>query len=696
MFEQFIEALEKDFAAINDPWEKIDRINKYLDNSRSWDTELSLKWIETGLKLGTSVGYERGIFLLLIHKVFVLTLKPNIKMAEEVLEQSKGLFAGEEKWPIEAAYFYHARGVLEMDIGLTEVALESLNKSVLIARKHKVWRVQVSSLNTIGIIYLDDGRFTEARTVLLKALDAGHKEEFALGYISVCNNLGSTYRELKEYTKSRKYLEYGIKKAEELAHSTMLSSLSQEMALLYEDEGNTELAASFYKDSIKYIGGIDYLTSQVIIDYGRFMLKSPDTAEEGIELLNGIISSLDGVRSNSYLTNALEILLNYYEENSMDNESLKIYRKIVEIKKDSTKLQKSSEKRQIERELSLSWSRHIDSIFDAGRMMLEPSSLREIFEIFRMSEPFIKSSPVALLAEKDPDSEEIKVIAYRGNKYFPDYFIKIDDPDSMIAYSMRTGRNVIVRDINTESHFFTRKVRQFDPESGHPLVQSLVCIPFEREGKQCLVSIQKYEINAYERSEINLLKGLITFLGIALDAADKNEKIALLSTRDPLTNLYNRREFSRLAERCRAAHMRSRSSFRIAILDLDHFKVINDKYGHKVGDDCLVAFSELLRDILRRGTDIYARYGGEEFIILFVCADAPSSYDIIEKIRKETEALIIDADGIKVKMTVSIGIAESDENYDLDVLIERADKAMYQAKERGRNRSVLARPSKTD
>ena len=155
-----------------------------------------------------------------------------------------------------------------------------------------------------------------------------------------------------------------------------------------------------------------------------------------------------------------------------------------------------------------------------------------------------------------------------------------------------------------------------------------------------------------------------------------------LATTDLLTGLNNRRAFMDAAE---TAVSQSRGI--LMMLDLDHFKRINDTYGHTVGDDCLRAMAEVLREQLR-SEDIVGRLGGEEFGIFLVDAPLDAARKIGERLSAGTEHNLKDADRV-VNITASIGAVEMPANDNLETILTLADMAMYQAKESGRARLVF-------
>lgn len=178
--------------------------------------------------------------------------------------------------------------------------------------------------------------------------------------------------------------------------------------------------------------------------------------------------------------------------------------------------------------------------------------------------------------------------------------------------------------------------------------------------------------------------GVITYR-LARRVRDQNRLLSEISRTDGLTRLLNRRywEEAVAAEFEHCASRGARAS--LLMIDIDHFKAINDRHGHPAGDAVIRGLARILRDTLRQ-QDVPGRYGGEEFGIVLPDTGAAGAETIAERLRRRIEAASL-APGIRA--TVSIGIAERDpQDREYPVWIAHADRALYNAKERGRNRSV--------
>jgi diguanylate cyclase (GGDEF)-like protein len=169
---------------------------------------------------------------------------------------------------------------------------------------------------------------------------------------------------------------------------------------------------------------------------------------------------------------------------------------------------------------------------------------------------------------------------------------------------------------------------------------------------------------------------------------EANQRLSFLATRDPLTGILNRRHFLELAEIEMARSRRSRRQFSIFLADIDHFKRINDTYGHTVGDAVIRAVAGRFSQTLR-ATDILARYGGEEMVGLLPETDESAAVALAERLRREIEGRPVVCEQAEVQVTVSIGMAQSVGEESIDATLERADKALYAAKHGGRNRVAV-------
>ncbi len=177
--------------------------------------------------------------------------------------------------------------------------------------------------------------------------------------------------------------------------------------------------------------------------------------------------------------------------------------------------------------------------------------------------------------------------------------------------------------------------------------------------------------------------GFVLMLNYRL-AADLHK----LASHDMLTGALNRRSLEREAERLQSISLRNGETVSVMMLDVDHFKLINDRYGHPVGDVVLQRLSAVIQNAIR-ACDYFARYGGEEFCLLLPSTTEEEAFILAERLRTAYEAMTLDIDDNLLHSTISIGIADSKQvSLELSKLVAAADQAMYRAKQAGRNRVV--------
>ena len=180
---------------------------------------------------------------------------------------------------------------------------------------------------------------------------------------------------------------------------------------------------------------------------------------------------------------------------------------------------------------------------------------------------------------------------------------------------------------------------------------------------------------------------------IIIDVTERKkaeEELKKASLSDYLTGLANRRNILQRLEYEKNLYARHANTFSIILCDIDHFKKVNDTYGHDFGDYVLKAISDIFPEILRK-IDIASRWGGEEFLILLPASDLQGSSLVAERLRQTVGRMKIQSDNFFVKVTMSCGVASWKDTYnDIEEFIKQADQNLYRAKDEGRNRVIAS------
>ncbi|WP_144393588.1 GGDEF domain-containing protein [Pleionea sediminis] len=202
--------------------------------------------------------------------------------------------------------------------------------------------------------------------------------------------------------------------------------------------------------------------------------------------------------------------------------------------------------------------------------------------------------------------------------------------------------------------------------------------------EQVLGEIECSSHKSFSETDLIRLEHLISILLFPLRNALMYSEAIQNAQRDPLTGLANRYAFDHAMDTEISRSERHRHNLCMLVVDIDHFKRINDTYGHLAGDEVLRQVASLLGNAVRKEDRVF-RYGGEEFVVLLSATDLPSARLTAERIRMELEATKITALGIEIDVTASLGISEWQVGESGNTFFHRADQALYNAKDQGRN-----------
>lgn len=351
----------------------------------------------------------------------------------------------------------------------------------------------------------------------------------------------------------------------------------------------------------------------------------------------------------------------------------------------------------------------LQSMAEAGVMQAQPAIAGESLRNFRALEGVYRS--LAPLLDREQLYEMILsksselVEAERGSLMILDNksnFLSVKAAkglDKNIIDSLRVrvgegisgsiaqkGISVMVRDIENE----------VPPLKNRPIykTKSFISIPLKLDNRVIgVINVSdKITGEVFSEQDLHLLESFANYASIALERGayySMSEELKLLSMTDPLTGLFNRRYFrERLFEEMERVK-RHGEGFTVFMMDIDNFKLANDRYGHMAGDEILKSVARTIRDAVR-SMDVVARYGGEEFAVILPHTGKKGAFVIAERIRKNVgEARVSIGDGFDCT-TISLGVAEyPNDAQNIDDLIDKADKAMYSAKKMGKNRVVV-------
>ncbi|MCX7995938.1 MAG: diguanylate cyclase, partial [candidate division WOR-3 bacterium] len=280
----------------------------------------------------------------------------------------------------------------------------------------------------------------------------------------------------------------------------------------------------------------------------------------------------------------------------------------------------------------------------------------------------------------DKDTNELYIRASSG---YPEYVAKntrlsIDKKEGITGYVAATGKPYYVPDVS-KCPFYVMGKKTIKSEAAIPLIV--------RGNVIGVLDIESEKLDAFKENDIKMLSVFASQAAVAIENARLYNETKEMSLTDSLTRIANRRHFDLILEN---EIKRGRGYARyvsLAMIDLDHFKDFNDKYGHLAGDQLLISIASKLKSTVR-DTDLVARYGGEEFAIIFPETPNNAALKVCERVRQAIENNYITLKKFgKVGTTISVGVATYPQSaQNAQELIKKADLALYRAKKLGRNR----------
>lgn len=340
-------------------------------------------------------------------------------------------------------------------------------------------------------------------------------------------------------------------------------------------------------------------------------------------------------------------------------------------------------------------ARELDALHKATAALLNTIDLKlllgHILDIATSAIPAAEKSMLYLIAQ---DTGELQMRAASG---FQDARIQRVDLGRAQGYLARS----IIRAVGEREPLLLHHIPDESSETGCggspdlSSIRSAVIAPLILEGKTVgALSLSAMRPAAFTPADLRLLVSFATTTTAAIQNALLHAEVQKLALTDSLTGLYNRRGFYELGRHEMERARRFRRPLAAMMIDIDHFKLVNDTFGHAIGDQVLLALAGRLRASLRE-VDVLGRYGGEEFAILLPETDLFTASGVAERLRNYvTEPMPLQLPhqaGAPLAITASFGIANSvTTTHDLSGLLERADMALYAAKRNGRNRIEVA------
>jgi diguanylate cyclase (GGDEF)-like protein len=437
------------------------------------------------------------------------------------------------------------------------------------------------------------------------------------------------------------------------------------------------------------------LIPYIIIMSGALIILSPMlfgiTGTGAIMLVVFILISILSVTTASYLYNLSLIILAalamvvyvFYKKRIYNIEKMSVA--VQKIKEASNMVKADWQKTEnLNNALSLRLDRY-RRLREIGEGFSARISLENIYQLaVESAYDIMPTSDTALLFIVDEEHQKLLLAASKKSTQLPG--IKTKNGDIFDKWVFKERQSLSVENITEDFRF------DYRPPPGERYFRSLISVPMISQSRIIgILRLNSREKNTYSFDDLRLLDFISDIASSSINNARLYNATEELSTRDSLTGFYIYRHMKRLLYNEMDRARVDKTPLSVIIIDIDHFKDYNDRYGHSAGDKVLIGVSHVLNDVIRKHTQFIARYGGEEFLIILPNTDNRKAVSLAEHIRQNISKRKFVLRRKQTGVTISAGVCSySEQMQDKDDLLKRSDFLLYKAKKEGRNRVCAA------
>lgn len=354
--------------------------------------------------------------------------------------------------------------------------------------------------------------------------------------------------------------------------------------------------------------------------------------------------------------------------------------RLDKIKEENRELRESL--KQKDRELSF--------FIEVGKALTSTLEFKEILKIIMDNAQKLVRSEAWSILLVDEKTNELYFELVKGKKTGKIKNIRLKVGEGIAGWVAKKGMPLIVPDVSKDKRFFSGVDKKIKFRT-----KSILCVPIISKNKTLgvLELINKIGGSSFDQKELALMLKLIDHAAIAIERSILYQRTAELAVTDDLTKLFNFRYLDQTLDieikRCKELG----GSVSLIFLDMDHFKLVNDNYGHLMGSRVLIEIAQILIDSLR-DIDIISRYGGDEFVVVLPNTGAKTTYTTTKRIQNAIRRhLFLREEGFSIRLSASFGIATYPDHANSKLaLIRLADQAMYKVKNMSRDAILIAQP----
>ncbi|MFW5695475.1 MAG: diguanylate cyclase [Alkalispirochaeta sp.] len=677
--------------------------------SRAWeesfrDPEAAEQTATAALALAQSLGSIESEISARLSRAWARIVEADYQGAQDDLDEALRYSRDGAVQPDIIAKLHNAYGAVHFGRSELAKAIASYQESLAVAERHRMPSAQIAAHNNLGEVELGLGHTRSARGLFVQAQRLLQKHPDAGTEAVVLSNLGEVaLREHDLATARSRFLE-ARKGAREVGDRFTEGEIVSRLGILAAEEGRHEEAEQYHTESVEIAGELKSPVMRVsaLMNLGDFhrQVGQLDMAEQMFHHARELALRIQARHFTYRLHHRLARLA---EERNDVSTALAEYKRYMELKS----------------ELQLDWTEHriedLTRTIEAERLRAVSEIAQEITSSLDLEEILDKiydhvnrvlDAQVFSIGVYDEDEGtlEARLVIENGHRLEP-YHVSLEEGKTFSGWVVHHREAIIIEDLNAQYRDYLDSFPAHADTDGN---YSALYLPLLVKNRLVgVLSIQTHRVHAYSDLDIRIVRTLAAFLAIAIDNAliidrvtllnrlvvqEKDElrhaydQISELANRDHLTGVSNRRMFHQFVAACLERRRESPEPLGIVFIDLDHFKPVNDTYGHQAGDTVLQVVATRLQRATR-SDDLVARVGGDEFVVVLTVGPSKEVVKSIADKLRETVSQpisITDETGVaagSVQVTASTGYALFPHHgTTFDELVRHADSQMYGSK----------------
>ncbi len=673
---------------------EIDYINSQIDQHRNTTTqeiETDIKKINENIVKSFNIKYYDGLaesYRILAYIYCYLgdssAAYENITKAEEIFNKN-----GTDRKILARIYNTYViyYGEVQKDYSTT---ILYCNKGLSLAREIKDNEMIRRFTINLGMMYYQIGLYSDSLKLLQEARKYSLLLKSERGELYSISNIGNCYYKMKNYEKALEYYTKTYEMAQDQGELITFASASKGLAMLAYAEGEKEKSYSYLLKAIEKLRKYSQGGWELNLSLELLKLYIKDKKFEEVErLLPRSERIAQSIKNDEYISSLYKTKSQYYEARDDYKESVKWCQLALDFQEKVYNKRELESVKQIKENRLTKQVEQLEILSKIGRNITSYSTLDEVFGAVNASLGQLYDDFNFAIAIKKGDIVHYDYFYFRGKMLDP-FEVHIDNPNSFGNYAIKNDEAVLINDMHNEYMNYINEFQLYGSDSINAVAHSLMAIPLKIENEVIgAIQIQMYKRNSFSVEDLKILEIIGSYTAIAIRNALQTKELQELTVRDSLTGLYNWRFFNQYlndkAEECTDCP----ALLSLAIVDIDHFKEVNDQYGHEAGNICLKRISAKVKEVF--SSSQVARIGGEEFAIISIDQPEESlvtkSYELIDDIGN----MDIHVDDKAIKVTASMGqvIYRTRVPETVDEIFKAADNALYQAKDTGRNKVVI-------